>query len=203
MPFSLLELPYLYDALEPHLDARTMEIHHTRHHQKYTDKLNEAIAKHPELESRGIEALLSDLSQVPEDIRAAVRNHGGGYCNHNLFWTFMSPDGGGAPSETLMGAINTAFTDFASFRQQFSDQAATLFGSGWTWLVKDKSDKLAIINTFNQDSPLSTGATPLLALDVWEHVYYLKWQNKRPEYIEAWWNVVNWKEVGRRYQEAK
>lgn len=200
MKLELPKLPYNYDALEPFIDAKTMEIHHTKHHQAYLNKLNEALAKHPELENKLLEELLRDLDAVPEDIRGAVRNHGGGHYNHSLFWKTMA-----SPSENLVkeglgprieNAILKNFGDFAKFKEQFSNSAATLFGSGWVWLTEDKG-KLSIVTTPNQDNPISKGQRPLLGLDVWEHAYYLKYQNRRPEYIEAWWNVVNWKEVER------
>lgn len=202
MPFELPELPYAYDALEPHLDARTMEIHHTKHHQTYIDKLNAALEGQDELADEPIEAILADLEAVPEKIRTAVRNHGGGHANHSLFWTVMSPDGGGEPSGDLAQAITSAFSNFAAFQKQFADAAATQFGSGWAWLVVERG-ALKIVTTANQDTPISTGLMPILGLDVWEHAYYLKYQNKRPDYIAAWWNVVNWDEVAERYEAAK
>jgi Fe-Mn family superoxide dismutase len=186
MAFELPKLPYAYDALEPHIDARTMEIHHSKHHQAYTNNLNAALEKHP------------DLNSVPEDIRTAVRNNGGGFVNHNLFWMVMSPDGGGEPSGALADAINAAFGDFASFKDTFSKTAGGQFGSGWGWLVKD-GGTLKVLSTPNQDNPLSLGLTPILGLDVWEHAYYLNYQNRRPDYIAAWWNVVNWAEVAGRF----
>lgn len=208
MPFTLPSLPYAYDALEPHIDARTMEIHHTKHHQAYTDKLNAALEKYPDWAERPIEEILSSIDSVPEDIRIAVRNNGGGYANHNLFWTVMSPDGGGEPSGELSEAITTAFGSFDDFKQQFADAAATRFGSGWAWLVKKNDGSLTIGSTANQDSPVmgesvaGLAGTPLLGLDVWEHAYYLKYQNKRPDYIEAWWEIVNWKQVEESFQRA-
>ena len=198
MPFELPKLPYAYDALEPHIDARTMEIHHTKHHQVYIDKLNTALEKYPDLQQKSIEDILQNLSDVPEDIRTAARNSGGGHANHSLFWTVMSPDGG-EPGGDLGKAIDTAFGSFADFKQQLSDAAATQFGSGWAWLVVDADQQVKIISTANQDSPLSDGLTPILGLDVWEHAYYLKYQNKRQNYIAAFWNIVNWEEVQRRY----
>ena len=202
MAYTLPELPYAYDALEPHIDAKTMEIHHTKHHQAYINKVNAAIEGKSDLESKSIEDLMSDLAAVPEDIRGAVRNNGGGTANHNLFWTVMSPNGGGAPSGELGDAINSTFGSFDEFKSKFADAAATRFGSGWAWLSVD-SGKLVVESTPNQDTPLSEGRTPILGLDVWEHAYYLNYQNKRPDYITAFWNVVNWDEVSRRYAAAK
>lgn len=201
MPFELLELPYSYDALEPHIDARTMEIHHTKHHQTYVDKLNTALKDKPELAEEPIEALLADLEAIPEKIRTAVRNHGGGHANHSLFWTMMSSNGGGEPAGELQKAMKKAFGHFSAFQKQFTDAAAGHFGSGWAWVVIDNG-KLKIITTPNQDSPLSQGHMPILGLDVWEHAYYLKYQNKRPDYISAWWNVVNWEQIDKNYQSA-
>jgi Fe-Mn family superoxide dismutase len=198
MAFELPKLPYAYDALEPHIDARTMEIHHSKHHQAYTNNLNAALEKHPDLAGKSAEDLLKDLNSVPEDIRTAVRNNGGGFVNHNLFWMVMSPDGGGEPSGALADAINAAFGDFASFKDTFSKTAGGQFGSGWGWLVKD-GGTLKVLSTPNQDNPLSLGLTPILGLDVWEHAYYLNYQNRRPDYIAAWWNVVNWDEVASRF----
>lgn len=203
MPFELPKLPYEYSALEPHIDARTMEIHHTKHHQTYVNNLNAAIEKHPELEGKSIEDLLKDLSSVPEDIRTAVRNSGGGHANHSLFWTVMGPGGGGEPAGELAGAIASAFGGFDNFKDQFSKAAATRFGSGWAWLSLDGSGKLVVTSTPNQDSPLSEGLAPVLGLDVWEHAYYLHYQNRRPDYISAWWNVVNWEQVAANYASAK
>lgn len=202
MPFALPELPYSYDALEPHIDARTMEIHHTKHHQTYVDKLNAALeGQSAELADQPIEALLGDLDSVPEKIRTAVRNHGGGHANHSLFWTIMGGSAGGEPSGELQKAMKKAFGDFAAFQKQFADAAAGQFGSGWAWVIID-SGKLKIVTTPNQDSPLSLGQIPILGLDVWEHAYYLKYQNKRPDYISAWWNVVNWEQIDKNYQSA-
>lgn len=201
MAHELPKLPYPYDALEPHIDARTMEIHHTKHHQAYINKLNEALQGHQALQAKSVEELLRDFESVPEAIRTAVRNHGGGHANHSLFWTVMSPKGGGEPKGDLAKAIRNAFGDFATFRKTFSDAAAGRFGSGWAWLVIHNG-KLAVEDTPNQNSPLMEGKTPILGLDVWEHAYYLKYQNRRPEYIEAWWNVVHWEEVARRFDAA-
>jgi Fe-Mn family superoxide dismutase len=203
MPFTLPKLPYAYDALEPHIDAKTMELHHTKHHQTYVDKLNEALAKHPEIADVPIEALLEDLSKVPEDIRMAVRNHGGGHTNHALFWQLMMP---ASQKKDFVGSVSEALKklapSFEDFQKQFSDAAMRVFGSGWAWLVVNKEKNLEIFNMMNQDSPLSLGKKPILGLDVWEHAYYLKFQNRRAEYIAAWWNVVNWQKVEALYREA-
>jgi len=200
MAFELPKLPYAYDALEPYIDARTMEIHYTKHHQGYTNNLNAALEKHPELASKKVGELLSDLNSIPGDIRTAVRNNGGGYKNHKIFWQIMSPDGGGEPKGDLAKAIQAAFGDFASFKDTFSKAAATRFGSGWAWLSKAADGSLTVSSTPNQDSPISEGLYPLLGLDVWEHAYYLHYQNRRGDYIAAWWNVVNWAEVARRFE---
>jgi len=200
MTFKLMELPYAYDALEPHIDARTMEIHHTKHHQGYTNNLNAALEKYPALLSKSARELLENLGTLPEEIRTAVRNNGGGYKNHNIFWKVMSPDGGGQPAGTLAEAINAKFGGFDTFKEQFSKAAATRFGSGWAWLCKDESGNLSVTSTANQDSPFTDGLIPVLGLDVWEHAYYLNYQNRRGDYISAWWNVVNWDEVARRFE---
>jgi len=198
MAFELPDLPYAFDALEPHIDARTMEIHHDRHHAGYTNNLNNAIAG-TDLEGKSIEELMSVAGS-----NNAVRNNGGGYYNHCLFWEVMSPNGGGAPSGDLAGAIDAAFGSLDAFKEAFAKAAATRFGSGWAWLIKDGSGNLQVTSSANQDNPLmdiaETSGTPILGLDVWEHAYYLNYQNKRPEYIQAFWNVVNWDEVARRYQ---
>lgn len=207
MPYTLPELPYAYTDLEPYIDAKTMEIHYTKHHQAYIDKLNAAIEGEDDLSAMPVEELIQNISDVPERIRTAVRNHGGGHANHSLFWTLLSPEGSDLQDQTgdLATAINDTFKSFAEFKKQFADAAASRFGSGWAWLVVQDA-KLAIGSTANQDSPLmgeqlaGLSGTPLLCLDVWEHAYYLKYQNKRPDYIEAFWNVVNWPEVQRRYQ---
>ncbi len=203
MAFTLPKLPYAYDALEPHIDARTMEIHHTKHHQAYIDNANAAIEKHPALASKSVEELISALDQVPEGIRTVIRNHGGGHANHSLFWTVMKPAGGGKPSGDLAGAIDKAFDGFDAFKTQFETAAKTRFGSGWAWLSVKKDGALTVMSTANQDSPLMEGMTPILGLDVWEHAYYLKYQNKRPDYVGAFWNVINWDEVARRFKAAK
>jgi Fe-Mn family superoxide dismutase len=197
-PFTVPKLPYAYDALEPHIDARTMEIHHDKHHQAYVDKLNDAIAKHPELGKKSAEDLIRNLSSIPEDIRTAVQNQGGGHANHSFFWKIMGPKRGGQPKGVLAQAIDKQFGSFDKFQTQFADAAVKRFGSGWAWLVKGKSG-LEIVSTANQDSPLSMGAQPIIGLDVWEHAYYLKYQNKRPDYIAAWWNVVNWDQAAENY----
>lgn len=199
MAFELPKLNYSYEALEPYIDARTMEIHHSRHHAAYTNNFNNAIAG-TDLESKPIEEIFSNISSAV----TAVRNNGGGYYNHNLYWDNMSPDGGGIPKGDLLLAINKAFGNFESFKEKFNTAAATRFGSGWAWLVKDNKGELVVSSTPNQDNPLMDIAdvkgTPLLALDVWEHAYYLKYQNKRPDYISAFWNVVNWDEVSKRFE---
>jgi len=202
MAYTLPELPYAYDALEPHIDARTMEIHHTKHHQAYISKANDALEGHSDLAAKSIEDLMSDLGAVPEAIRGAIRNNGGGHANHSLFWTIMSPNGGGAPSGELADAIDSTFGSLDAFKEKFSNAAATRFGSGWAWLSVD-SGKLVVESTPNQDTPLSEGRTPILGLDVWEHAYYLNYQNKRPDYISAFYNVINWDEVAKRYAAAK
>ncbi len=197
--FTLPPLPYDFGALEPHIDAKTMEIHHDKHHQAYVTNLNNAIKDHPELQSKTIEALISDLNAVPESIRTAVRNNGGGHANHSMFWQIMKPGGGGEPTGTLAQAIESELGGFAKFKEDINKAGATRFGSGWAWLVKGKDGKLAITSTPNQDSPLMESLTPILGVDVWEHAYYLKYQNRRPDYLAAWWNTVNWDEVNRRY----
>ena len=201
MAYDLPKLPYSYDALEPHIDARTMEIHYSKHHAGYVSKLNAALEKHPDLQGQTVEDLIKGIDSVPEGIRTAVRNNGGGHANHSLFWTVMGPGGGGEPSGKLGDAIQSTFGDFGTFKDQFSNAAATRFGSGWAWLVAS-GGKLTVESTPNQDSPLMEGRTPILGLDVWEHAYYLKYQNKRPDYIAAWWNVINWDEVAKRLDAA-
>ncbi|MCY8232974.1 superoxide dismutase SodA [Priestia endophytica] len=201
MAHELPQLPYAYDALEPHIDKETMNIHHTKHHNTYVTKLNDAI-KGTDLEAKSIEELVSNLDAVPENIRTAVRNNGGGHANHSLFWTILSPEGGGEPTGELADAINKKFGSYEKFQEEFAAAAAGRFGSGWAWLVVDNGE-VAITSTPNQDSPLMEGKTPVLGLDVWEHAYYLNYQNRRPDYISAFWNVVNWDEVSKRYEAAK
>lgn len=203
MSFELPPLPYAFDALEPYIDARTMEIHHDKHHAAYTANLNAEIDKHPELAGKSIDELLGDLDSVPNDIRTAVRNNGGGFYNHSMFWTSMGPDAGGQPQGELATAIDGAFGSFDKFKEQFATAGATRFGSGWAWLAFDDAGKLHITSSPNQDSPIMDGHKPLLGLDVWEHAYYLNYQNRRPDYIKEWWNVVNWDEVAKRYELAK
>jgi Fe-Mn family superoxide dismutase len=202
MAHELPPLPYDYAALEPHIDAQTMTLHHDKHHNTYVTNLNTAIEKHPELGSKSPEDLLRDLSSVPEDIRTAVRNNGGGHVNHTMYWTIMGPNGGGEPTGPIADAINQTFGSFDAFKEQFNAAGAARFGSGWVWLVRDSSGSLSITSTANQDNPLSDGQFPILGNDVWEHAYYLKYQNRRPEYLGAWWNVVNWDEVNNRLQQA-
>ena len=201
-PFTLPALPYAFDALEPHLDARTMEIHHDRHHKTYVDNLNKAMAEAPTLAGKSIEDLLKDLNAAPEKIRTAVRNSGGGHFNHSLFWQMMSKSGGGGPKGELAKAIETGFGSLAAFKDGFGKAGLGQFGSGWAWLVL-QAGKLAIESSPNQDTPLSAGKQPILGLDVWEHAYYLKYQNKRADYIAAWWNVANWDFVAERYAKLK
>jgi superoxide dismutase, Fe-Mn family len=201
MPFTLPDLPYNFDALEPVIDSTTMQIHHGKHHQTYVSKLNEAL-EGTDLTGKSIEQILVDLNSVPAEKRAAVRNNGGGHFNHSLFWTIMAPGGGGEPSGDVASAIDGAFGSFATFKEKFSDAAAAVFGSGWAWLVLS-GGKLEIVGRPNQDSPLMDGLTPILGLDVWEHAYYLKYQNRRPDYVKAWWDVVNWKAVEERYHAAR
>lgn len=202
MAFTLPALPYAYNALEPHFDARTMEIHHTKHHQAYINNVNKALEAHPELAAKTVEDLVRGLADVPESIRGVVRNNGGGHANHALFWTILGPGCGGTPSGALAEAIAATFGSFENFQTQFNQAAATRFGSGWAWLSVDKG-KLVVESTPNQDSPLSEGRTPILGLDVWEHAYYLHYQNRRPDYIAAFWNVVNWNAVSDRFAAAK
>ena len=200
MNYQLPNLPYAYDALEPYIDAQTMIIHHTKHHQAYVDNLNGALAKHPEI-TLNLEALLKDLDNVPADIRTVVRNNGGGVYNHNLFWTILAPARGQTPSGDLLAAIAKAFGSLDNFKTEFETAAKTRFGSGWAWLIVDADKNLKVVSTPNQDAPLNEGA-PILNLDVWEHAYYLKYQNRRPEYVGNFWNVVNWEEVERLYSAA-
>jgi len=200
--YTVPPLPYDFGALEPHIDAKTMEIHHDKHHAAYVNNLNAALKDHPGLQGKPIEELIADLNAIPESIRTAVRNNGGGHANHSFFWEIIGPGGGGEPKGALADAIASELGGFAAFKEAFNKAATTRFGSGWAWLTV-KDGKLAVSSTANQDSPLSEGATPVLGLDVWEHAYYLKYQNRRPEYITAFWNVINWDEVGRRYEAAK
>lgn len=202
MPYTLPALPYANNALEPHIDARTMEIHHTKHHQAYITNVNKALEGSP-LADKPIDDLMRDLNSVPEAIRTAVRNNGGGHSNHSLFWTVMSPDGGGAPNGDLEKAIVTACGSFDAFKEQFAKAGATRFGSGWAWLSVKADGSLVVESTANQDTPLSEGRTPILGMDVWEHAYYLHYQNRRPDYITAFFNVINWAEVARRFAAAK
>jgi len=198
MAFTLPALPYDFAALEPHIDAKTMEIHHGKHHQTYVNNVNAAIEKAPELAKKSLDDLMRNVSKVPEAVRTAVRNNGGGHWNHSMFWQIMSPKAGGEPGGNLGSAIKSAFGDFPKFREQFSAAGVGRFGSGWAWLI-NTGGKLSITSTPNQDNPLMEGQNAILGLDVWEHAYYLKYQNRRPDYIAAWWNVVNWKEVEKRF----
>lgn len=202
MPFTLPDLPYAYDALEPHFDARTMEIHHTKHHQAYVDKGNAAVAG-TEFEDMTPEEVLSHIGSVPADIRGAVQNNVGGHVNHTLFWTILSPNGGGEPTGELADSINAKFGSFDSFKEAFANAAATRFGSGWAWVCVDSSGSLHVHSTANQDSPIMEGHTPIMGLDVWEHAYYLNYQNRRPDYIGAFWNLVNWDQVAKNYANGK
>lgn len=203
MAHELPALPYPANALEPYIDEQTMNIHHDRHHNTYVTNLNTALEQAPELQNKSVEELISDLNSIPESIRTAVRNNGGGHANHSLFWKIISPKGGGTPSGSLAHAIDTELGGFDKFKEDFAKAAASRFGSGWAWLVVGKDGRLSVASTPNQDNPLSEGLTPILGLDVWEHAYYLKYQNKRPDYIAAFWNIVNWDEVNKRYEAAK
>ena len=203
MAFELPPLPYAFDALEPHFDAKTMEIHHDKHHATYVAKLNEAVNKHPELAGKTVEELQLGINSIPDDIRGAVRNHGGGHLNHSIFWKNIGPKCGGQPGGALADAISGVFGAFDTFKEKFTASAANRFGSGWAWLCVDKSGRLVIKDFPNQDNPLTEGLKPILGLDVWEHAYYLKYQNKRPDYIAAFWNVVNWNDVAERFAKAK
>lgn len=207
MAYTLPNLPYSYDALEPHLDAKTMEIHHSKHHQTYITKVNAALEGHSDLASKDVNDLIADLASVPESARMAVRNNGGGHANHSFFWSILSPEGGGEPVGKLAEAITSEFGSFDAFKQKFADAGANRFGSGWAWLSVKEDKSLCVCSTPNQDSPLMTGTvecpgTPLIGLDVWEHAYYLKYQNKRPDYIAAFWNVVDWKKAEENYLAA-
>ena len=201
MAFTLPALPYDFTALEPHIDAKTMEIHHGKHHQTYVNNLNAAIEKAPELASKSLDDLMRNVNKLPEAVRTAIRNNGGGHWNHSMFWQIMAPKAGGEPGGNLASAIKNAFGDFAKFREQFSAAGVGRFGSGWAWLI-NTGGKLSITSTPNQDNPLMDGQKAIMGLDVWEHAYYLKYQNRRPDYIQAWWNVVNWKEIEKRFAAA-
>jgi Fe-Mn family superoxide dismutase len=196
-------LPYAYNALEPYLDEQTMHVHHDKHHETYCANLNAALEKHPELFGKPVEDLLRDLVSVPEDIRTAVRNNGGGYFHHSLFWTFMKPNGGGTPTGKIANIINEHFGGFENFKTKFNEAGTKHFGSGWVWLVRNQAGKYEIVSTPNQDSPVSQGLYPIFCNDLWEHAYYLKYQNRRAEYLQAWWNVVNWDEINRRVEAVK
>ncbi len=202
MAHELPPLPYDYSALEPHIDAQTMTLHHDKHHNTYVTNLNTALEKHPELQNKSAEELIQDLQSVPEDIRTAVRNNGGGHVNPPMLWNIMGPNGGGEPTGAIAEAISSTFGSFDDFKQKFNAAGAARFGSGWVWLVRDSSGSLSITSTANQDNPLSEGQYPVLGNDVWEHAYYLKYQNRRPEYLQAWWNTINWDEVNKRFQQA-
>jgi Fe-Mn family superoxide dismutase len=203
MSHTLPDLPYAFDALEPHIDARTMEIHHGKHHQGYVNKLNAALADHADLANESLNRVLREINSVPESIRTAVRNNGGGHANHSLFWQVLSPDGGGHPSGALASAIDSAFGSFDAFKENFSTAAGSRFGSGWAWLVRTSSGDLQVYSTANQDSPYMQDDTPLLGLDVWEHAYYLKYQNRRPDYVSAFWEIVNWEQVAKNLAAAQ
>jgi Fe-Mn family superoxide dismutase len=200
--FTLPDLPYDFNALEPYIDARTMEIHHGKHHQAYIDNLNKALEKAPALQGKTIEQIIGDLNSAPEEVRTAIRNHGGGHYNHSLFWRAMSPSGGGRPKGELLDYIDASFGSFEAFKEKFSQAAITRFGSGWGWLSLDGNGGLVVHSTPNQDTPLMEGFKPILGIDVWEHAYYLLYQNRRPEYVSSFWNVVNWEQVGRNLKEA-
>jgi len=203
MAYTLPPLAYPYNALEPHIDGRTMEIHYSKHHQTYVNNLNNAIKGKPELEKKSVEDLIANLNAVPEDIRTAVRNNGGGHANHTFFWTVIGPHAGGQPQAQVAAAINQAFGSFDAFKEKFAQAATTRFGSGWAWVCVTKDGKLEISSSANQDSPLTEGKTPILVIDVWEHAYYLHYQNRRADYIAAFWNVVNWQEVEKRFNAVK
>ncbi len=203
MAFTLPSLPYTHNALEPHIDEMTMQIHHGKHHQAYINNANAALEKHPEFQNKSVEELLKNINSIPEDIRAVIRNNAGGHANHSLFWTVMGPGKGGMPSGKLAEAIQATFGSFEKFKEDFGKAATTRFGSGWAWLGVDAKGSLVVTSTANQDSPLMDGQTPILGLDVWEHAYYLKYQNRRPDYVAAFWSVVNWEKVGEYYSAAK
>jgi Fe-Mn family superoxide dismutase len=200
---ELPPLPYDYSALEPVIDTRTMQLHHDKHHQAYLTNLIAALDKHPDLKTKNVEEILTDINRVPEDIRTAVRNHGGGHANHSMFWRIMKPKGGGPPTGAIGEAINSTFSNFDNFQTKFNEAGAKHFGSGWVWLVRSKDGKLDIITTPNQDSPLMQGFYPVLGNDLWEHAYYLTYQNRRPDYLKAWWQLTNWEEINRRFEEAQ
>jgi superoxide dismutase, Fe-Mn family len=200
VPHSVPPLPYDYSALEPYIDAQTMTLHHDKHHGAYVNNLNAAIEKHSQLGSKSVEDLLRDINSVPEDIRATVRNNGGGHMNHTMFWQIMKPKGGGPPTGRIADEIKKAFGSFEEFQKQFNDTGTKRFGSGWVWLVRSKAGKLEVISTANQDNPIMDGHHAIMGNDVWEHAYYLKYQNRRPEYLAAWWNVVNWDEINKRFK---
>ncbi|MDQ3704956.1 MAG: superoxide dismutase [Chloroflexota bacterium] len=202
MAHELPPLPYDYNALEPYIDEETMHLHHDKHHQAYINNLNTALANYPDLQDRSAEELIRDLNSVPEAIRPAVRNNGGGHVNHTMFWEIMGPNGGGEPTGALADAINESFGSFDAFKQQFNDAGTKRFGSGWAWLVRGSDGKLSVTSTANQDNPMSEGQYPVMGNDVWEHAYYLKYQNRRPDYLAAWWNVVNWDAVSQRFEQA-
>jgi len=202
MAHELPPLPYDYSALEPHIDAQTMTLHHDKHHAAYVNNLNTALQKYPNLQDKSPEELIQDLNSVPDDIRVAVRNNGGGHVNHTMFWNIMGPNGGGQPTGAIADAINESFGDFETFKQQFNDAGTKRFGSGWVWLVRGSDGKLQITSTQNQDNPLSEDQFPILGNDVWEHAYYLKYQNRRPEYLQAWWNTLNWDAINQRLEQA-
>lgn len=203
MAHELPPLPYGYDALEPYIDQETMMLHHDKHHAAYVNNLNAALEKYPDLQGKSVEELLRNIESVPADIRVAVRNNGGGHANHTMFWQIMKPNGGGEPTGAIADLIRDKFGSFEEFKKQFNDAGAKRFGSGWVWLVRTRDGDYQIISTANQDSPLMEGQFPIMGNDVWEHAYYLKYRNRRPEYLEAWWNVVNWDEINRRLQQAQ
>ncbi|PIG93556.1 superoxide dismutase [Gloeocapsopsis sp. IPPAS B-1203] len=200
MAFELSSLPYNYDALEPYIDAQTMQLHHDMHHQTYVNNLNAAIEKHAELQSKSLEDLVRELNSIPDDVRSAVRNSGGGHVNHTMFWEIMGPNAGGEPTGAVGEAIKDTFGDFETFKQRFNDAGTKQFGSGWVWLVRSPDGKLEVMSTPNQDSPITQGYFPIMGNDVWEHAYYLKYQNRRAEYLKQWWNVVNWDEINKRFE---
>jgi Fe-Mn family superoxide dismutase len=202
MAYELPPLPYDYAALEPNIDAQTMQLHHDKHHATYVSNLNTAVEKYPDLQSKSPEELIQNLNSVPEDIRMAVRNNGGGHVNHTMFWNIMRPNGGGAPTGAIADAITQSFGSFEDFKKQFNDAGTKRFGSGWVWLVRGTDGQLQITSTANQDNPLSEGQYPILGNDVWEHAYYLKYQNKRADYLQAWWNTINWDAVNQRFEQA-